>query len=183
MLSVTLSYKLLVSILKKMTRITQVMRTSCARFRIDVLSKSLGNKSPSWVSLYIGKPVTYKSESSLQHGNYPRWVIPSRKSTIGSLCYSFWTCIICCYNLRPGHAFGYFPMLSKEPHCITCFLTYYWTLSGSHDPTVLRSRVFFTQKKWLSGRGWLNFSSPIPYQWLGMGRCGGWREQDGDGWL
>ena len=78
-LSVALSHKSLVSILKKMKRITQVKRRSLARFMIGVLSKSLGNKSPSYESLYTGNPVTYepahKSESSPQPGKCPRQVI------------------------------------------------------------------------------------------------------------
>ena len=52
-------------------------------------------------------------------------------------CYSFWTCTICCHDMEPGHAFGYSPMLSKEPSLVTCFLSCYCTLSGSHDPTVM----------------------------------------------
>ena len=60
-LSVALSHKSLASILKKRKRNKQMRMTSLARFRIRGLSKSLGNKSPSTVSLYTGKPVSYKS--------------------------------------------------------------------------------------------------------------------------
>ena len=60
-LSVALSHKSLVSILRKMKRITQVKKTSLARFVIESLSKSLGNKSPSIVFLYTAKPVSYES--------------------------------------------------------------------------------------------------------------------------
>jgi hypothetical protein len=52
-------------------------------------------------------------------------------------CYGFWTCTIRCHDMEPGRAFGYFPTLSKEPSHVTCFLTCYCTLSGSHDPTVM----------------------------------------------
>ena len=38
-------------------------------------------------------------------------------------CYGFQTCTIHCHDMGPGHAFGYFPMLSKEPSLVTCFLT------------------------------------------------------------
>ena len=55
----------------------------------------------------------------------------------GYTCYGFWTCTIRCYDMGPGRAFGYFPTLSKEPSHVTCFLTCYYTLSGSHDPTVM----------------------------------------------
>ena len=40
-------------------------------------------------------------------------------------------------------------------------------LKGIHG-LVLRSGVFFTQKKWPSGKGWLDFKSPIPHQGFGM---------------